>query len=245
METVVKTLEQILLQGETAPPIEWQVRVIQSEQCFSYVAWNTRTKEALVIDPKREDTEAYYQIASELVDYVWLAVIDTHTHADHVSSAAAVAGRLGTALVMHESALTAKAQILIRSDCALPAHASPIRVLVTPGHTPDSITPIWGPFIFGGDTILFGDTGRDDLPGGSPEAHFDSVQIVKAAAGAGTSLILLPGHDPKGGRASTWSKQLELNASLQQSREDFVREASAYDAPSPALLKESLRENFK
>ncbi len=243
METVVKKLEELLLEGENPPPVEWQLRAILSEQCLSYVAWNTRAREAVLIDPKVEDTKTYFELAKTLEGYVWLGVIDTHTHADHVSSAAEVASRLQAPLVMHEAAMTAKAQILVRSDCQLPSHAAPLQIIVTPGHTPDSLTPIWGPFLFGGDTILFGDTGRDDLPGGDPEAHYRSVQAIKAVAKP--SMILLPGHDHKFGRASSWAKQLEVNASLTQSHEDFVREASAFDAPPPAKLKESLRKNFK
>jgi glyoxylase-like metal-dependent hydrolase (beta-lactamase superfamily II) len=102
---------------------------------------------------------------------------------------------------------------------------------------------IWGPFIFGGDTLLYGDTGRDDLPGGDPEAHYDSVQSVKAHARP--EMIVLPGHDHKGGRASTWATQLKVNSSLTQEREDFVREAGSFEAPAPKLLKKSLFENFK
>jgi hypothetical protein len=56
---------------------------------------------------------------------------------------------------------------------------------------------------------------------------------------------MLPGHDMRGGRISSWKTQLEVNASLTQPREIFVPEAAAYVGPSPKLLKESLFENFK
>jgi glyoxylase-like metal-dependent hydrolase (beta-lactamase superfamily II) len=210
---------------------------------MSYVAWNTEAREALVIDPKREDAEAYRSLARELSGYTWLAVIDTHTHADHVSCAADLAASLKAPLVMHQKSPSQRVDLRVARSTALAARAGAVRLLETPGHTQDSITVFWGPFLFGGDTILYGDTGRDDLPGGSAEAHFESLERVKEEASA--EMILLPGHDHKGGRAGTWKEQLELNLSLKQSRADFVKEASAFDAPAPSLLKESLRENFR
>ncbi len=128
-------------------------------------------------------------------------------------------------------------------DTVLPSKAAPLQPLLTPGHTHDSMTLIWGPFLFGGDTILYGDTGRDDLPGGDPEAHYKSLASIKKAAKP--EMIVLPGHDHKGGRASSWATQLKVNPSLTQGREDFVRESAAFDAPAPKLFKKALKENFK
>ena len=216
---------------------------VQSDQCFSYVAWNEQTQEALVIDPKQEDFDAYVSIAAPLAGYLWLGVIDTHTHADHVSAAATLAEHLHAPVIMHHLTPSQRVDVRIGRETALPSRAAPLRIIPTPGHTPDSITPIWGPFIFGGDTILYGDVGRDDLPGGSPEAHYASVQHLKSVARA--EMIMLPGHDHKGGRASTWGEQLRCNASLTQAREEFISEAASFDGAAPALLKVSLRENFK
>lgn len=243
MNTQIRTLEQLLVPGETQPAAEWQLRAIQSEECLSYVVWNSRTQEALVIDPKREDHDAYKAIATELKDYRWIAVIDTHTHADHVSLAAPLAEELRAPLVMHALSPSPRVHLRVNRTTHLSAQAGEACLLPTPGHTPDSLTVTWGPFLFGGDTILFGDVGRDDLPGGNPEAHYESIKAVLGVARP--EMILLPGHDHKGGRASSWATQLKTNASLTQPREEFIREARAFDVPAPRLLKESLRENFK
>jgi glyoxylase-like metal-dependent hydrolase (beta-lactamase superfamily II) len=114
---------------------------------------------------------------------------------------------------------------------------------VTPGHTAECITPIWGPFLLGGDTLLFGDTGRDDLPGGDPAAHWESLQKIKDHVTFDT--LMLPGHDGRGGRVSSWRHQLEISPALKQDRETFIQDAGSYVGPSPKLLKESLYENFK
>lgn len=239
----VKTLSELLEPNEPRPAGEWELRAIRSEQCLSYVAWNTKSKEALLIDPKEEDIEAYRTLHRELSDYLWLGVIDSHTHADHISVAALLSEEFKAPLIMHQLAPSERVHIRVARDTTLASHAAPLRIFATPGHTKDSLTPIWGPFLFGGDTLLFGDTGRDDLPGGDAEDHYESLQTLKNVARP--EMIVLPGHDHKGGRASSWASQLQTNVSLTQSREDFVRESNAFDAPAPKLLKKSLKENFK
>ena len=143
---------------------------------------------------------------------------------------------------MHHESLSQRPQIKVFHHTALHTQAGKLYLWLTPGHTTDSITVAWGPFLFTGDLILFNDTGRDDLPGGDANIHFDSLELIKREATA--DLIMLPGHDHQG-RASIWSNQLLSNTSLKQSRSDFVREAEAFDAPAPALFKRSLKENFK
>lgn len=244
MATQIKNLNQLLSADEQGPPKQWHLKMIRSEECLSYIAWNDQTREALAVDPKREDWDAYIAISGELSGYNWLGVIDTHTHADHISAAAKLAEQLKTALIMHEKAPSQRVHFRLSSaHSVISSQGGPVRLYHTPGHTPDSITVIWGPFLFGGDTLMYGDTGRDDLPGGDPAAHFDSLEKLKAVAEP--HLIVLPGHDHKEGRASSWRTQLQVNPSLTQGREEFVRESSAFNGNPPRLLKESLRENFR
>ncbi len=244
MSTLIKELSDILSEQLTSYNDEaWKIKIIQSGDCQSYVVWNALTQEGIVVDPKLEDLQSYLKIISNLKNITWLAVIDTHTHADHVSVAANLSQKLKAPLLMHENALSKKIDIKVCKSTQLYAKAAPIEIFVTPGHTPDSVTISWGPFIFGGDTLLFGDVGRDDLPGGDAEAHYNSVLLLKQHLKE--EQILLPGHDHKNGRASSWKTQLKTNSSLIQSKEDFIREAEAFNGPAPALLKESLKENFK
>lgn len=235
-------LAELLPAASAAVAAEWKLASVQSGQCLSYVAWNTKYQEALVIDPKLEDQDSYLSIFRSLDAYVCLAVIDTHTHADHISCAAALSQQLRAPLVMHDLCPSQRVNLRVPYTTHLSSHAGPVRLILTPGHTPDALCVYWGPFLFTGDTILIEDTGRDDLPGGDAESHFRSIETLKAAVLA--AAIVLPGHDELG-RASTWGDQLEKSRSLKQSRADFVREASAFLGPAPQFLKESLKANFK
>jgi sulfur dioxygenase len=242
MQTQVLTFSQMIQDGAKLPA-NWEVRAVVNDDNFTYLAYNTQSREALWVDPMKDDWETLLAESRKLEGYRFLAVIDTHTHADHISCAAELADAIHAPLVMHEGAPSRKIHLRISRDVKLPSAAAPLEILITPGHTRDSITPIWGPFLFGGDTLMYGDTGRDDLPGGDPEAHYESLQKIKARATA--EMVMLPGHDGSGGRVSTWKTQLEVSPSLTQSRETFIAEAGSYVGPSPKLLKESLFYNFQ
>jgi glyoxylase-like metal-dependent hydrolase (beta-lactamase superfamily II) len=241
--SLIKDLSQFLFEGAKAPQ-GWRLKAVVNDDNMTYVAGSETTREAIIVDPMIDDWEALTQVTRQHFEgYRFVAVIDTHTHADHISCAAALADFVKAPLVMHEKAPSRKIHLRVSRDVELPTQAGGLRILLTPGHTQDSLTPLWGPFLFTGDTIIHGDTGRDDLPTGDPAAHYESLQKIKAVARA--EQIFLTGHDAEGGRASTWATQLKLNASLSQDRETFVREAGSYVGPSPKLLKESLFENFK
>lgn len=239
--TTVKDLKEQLV-DQTPYDSNWTVKLIQNEDNLTWLISHKGAQEAIVVDPMREDLETLKSLTADLKGYHFLAVIDTHTHADHVSCAADLANHLGVPLLMHQLSPTKRAHLRVSLDTKLFSRAATFKILVTPGHTPDSLTPVWGPFILGGDTLLFNDTGRDDLPGGDPEAHYNSLQKIKAECRP--DMILLTNHDGKG-RASSWKHQLENNSALKQTREEFMADGGAYVGNSPKLLKESLYFNFK
>ncbi len=243
MSTTVKDIRELIQDGS---PVEkdWHAKAVINDDNMTYVVWNEATKEAIVVDPMREDWETLVALSrNELKGFRFVAVIDTHTHADHISCAADLANELNAPLIQHQLSPSQRIHLRVSRDTALPTAAGPLRLLVTPGHTAECITPIWGPFLFGGDMLLYGDTGRDDLPGGDPGAHWESIQKIKAHASPET--LMLPGHDGQGGRVSSWRHQLEISPGLTQDKETFIKDAGSYVGPSPKLLKESLYENFK
>lgn len=243
MGTAVKDIRE-LIQDKSTVPANWRAKAVINDDNMTYVVWNESSREAIVVDPMREDWEALLSITRiELKDYRFLAVIDTHTHADHISCAASLANELKAPLIQHQLSPSKRIHLRISQDTALSTAAGPLQFLVTPGHTAECITPIWGPFLFGGDMLLYGDTGRDDLPGGDPEAHWESIQKIKAHVTS--DHLLMPGHDSEGGRVTSWKHQLENSPGLKQDKQTFIKDAGSYVGPSPKILKESLYENFK
>lgn len=233
-----------LIQDQSNIPEAWKLKVVVNDDNLSYILGNTQTKELVIVDPVQGDVELTQSVVnSEFANYRVLMVHDTHTHADHISSAADLAKIFQVPLVQHQLSPSQRINLRVSRDTEFPCAAGGLKLLLTPGHTADSITLIWGPFLFGADTFLYGDTGRDDLPGGDPKAHWQSIQKVKKHVLPET--LVLPGHDGKGGRISSWKHQVELNPSLSQDEKTFVEDAGAWTGPAPKLLKESLFYNFK
>lgn len=243
MNSTIKDVRELIQDG-TPIPKGWRAKVVIHDDNMTYVVWNEASHEAIVVDPVKEDLESLLSIAKgELKDYRFLAVFDTHTHADHLSCAGELSEKLAVPLIQHQLSPSKRVHLRVSRDTSLVTAAGPLILLVTPGHTAECITPIWGPFLFGGDILLFGDTGRDDLPGGDAGAHWESLQKIKAHASP--QMLMLPGHDGEGGRTSSWKKQLEINPALTQDKSTFMRDGGAWTGPAPKLLKESLYENFK
>jgi glyoxylase-like metal-dependent hydrolase (beta-lactamase superfamily II) len=68
-------------------------------------------------------------------------------------------------------------------------------VLLTPGHSPGSVTLVGGPGAFVGDVVFAGSIGRTDLPGGDHETLLDAIVTKILTLPQGT--ILIPGHGPE------------------------------------------------
>lgn len=142
-----------------------------------------------VVDPVGD--VAPYLEAAEAQGLRILYVIDTHLHADHVSSGRALAAASGGDYVLHADAAAAFAFKGIRDGEELELGNVVAKVLHTPGHTPEHIalvvtdrtraTEPW--FVLTGHTLMVGDLGRTELASSAEDgarALFQSVQVLKA-----------------------------------------------------------------
>jgi len=138
--------------------------------CASYLLGCGGKGVCAVVDPHPDFIDRYLE-AAEKGGMRVAAVIDTHVHADHVSANRELAARTGAPLYLHESARTHFDFVPLKDGDAIPVGNVEIRVLHTPGHTPESISLLvtdrsrseepW--FILTGDTLFSGDAGRPDL----------------------------------------------------------------------------------
>jgi hydroxyacylglutathione hydrolase len=95
-------------------------------------------------------------------------VIDTHVHADHRSGGPALAKKAGASYCLHESADVALPFEPLRDGQEIELGNTRVKVLHTPGHTPESISLVvtdlrrgtdpW--FVLTGDTLFVGAVGR-------------------------------------------------------------------------------------
>jgi glyoxylase-like metal-dependent hydrolase (beta-lactamase superfamily II) len=143
---------------------------------------------AAVCDPV-EDIEPYVRI-SQATGMKIRYVIDTHVHADHVSGGRKLAEVSGADYVLHASAGAQFQFYAVSESDELDLGNVKIRVLHTPGHTPEHIALVVtdktrGPdpwFLLSGHTLMVGDLGRTELASSAEEGArslFRSVQKLK------------------------------------------------------------------
>ena len=136
--------------------------------CLAQGAYYIESKgEVAIIDPLRE-TEPYVQMAKEngvTIKYI----LETHFHADFVSGHVDLAKKTGATIIYGPTAETEYETHVAKDGEEFKLGDVTIKVLHTPGHTPESTTYLLFDengkehAIFSGDTLFIGDVGRPDL----------------------------------------------------------------------------------
>ena len=209
--------------------------------CLSYIVACKKTKEAIVIDPSEEADDQYERIVDGY-GFTLKYVIDTHTHADHVSSHTRLTSKYNSQYVMYETAPSKAVDIRVREGNMIAVGELMLIVLHTPGHASDSLSLVLKDSVFTGDSLLIGGTGRTDLrPDSSSAELYDSIheKILTRA----NDVAIYPGHDYNGRVSSTIWAERESNPRVHMPRDEFIKTLDAHHPPLPELLEESLRRN--
>jgi glyoxylase-like metal-dependent hydrolase (beta-lactamase superfamily II) len=177
---------------------------------FVYLIGDRATGDAIAVDPAYGPAELVDLLAA---DGMRLAgVLVTHYHPDHVGGDLGGWSIAGIAELLALPGVNAKLHVQADeawgvkrvtgcSDSDLATHASgdvvnvgdiPITLIHTPGHTPGSQCFFVDGKLVSGDTLFLDGCGRTDLPGGDPEALYDSLTQKLAVVPDDT--VLYPGH---------------------------------------------------
>ena len=177
--------------------------------CRTYLIGNDADNTVILIDPVIDHFSDYLALLKEN-GYTLTHVIDTHTQADHISAGTALTDATDCAYIMHETAPSKCVSTRVKDGDTLELNGLTFKVMYTPGHAGDAICLITGDKLFTGDTLFLdeGGAGRDDLPGGSPSDHWDSLQKLYALPG---DLIVYPAHDYNNREPSSLEHQRETN----------------------------------
>lgn len=142
--------------------------------CLAYLIGDADAREAIVIDPGLD--VAPYRALLAAGGWQLNAIIETHTHADHLAGHAALHAATDAPIyVSHRSPATYPHRTLTEGE-GIAFGREEITVLETPGHTRDHLTLCLRDKIFTGDTLLLGSCGRTDLGDGSPDLLWTSLQ---------------------------------------------------------------------
>lgn len=180
------------VQDPAVPPDLITRHAVDGAVC--YLVADAASRRCVVIDPLPALTQTLAQWI-RCRGHVLAAVLDTHSHGDHASSAEALWQALPSTLTERRPA-DALGWPLNTERLALGGRH--LARLATPGHTRDATAYLLsqGPALlaaFVGDTVMPGALGRSDFATSDPLAFGPSLALLQRVVGRDT--LLLPGHD--------------------------------------------------
>ncbi len=190
--------------------------------CLGYVVASEETRRATIVDPEVEMVEP-------MLDFVFERglkpsyIIDTHTHADHLSGARELKAKTVAKIVMHDKAPSSAVDLRVEDGDRLWLDDElPLKFLHTPGHAKDLLSILLPGRILTADALLIGSCGRTDLPNGNATRQYHTLYYTLRSLP--DDLLVYPGHDYKGRGFSTLGQQKENNPKMNfASEEEFVR----------------------
>ncbi len=209
---------------------------------YTYLLVDPATGDAALIDPV--DTQIERDLAAIKAHAKRLAwVIETHAHADHITSAAQLIEHTGAKVAVPSGCGIANANRQLHDGDALMFGEEKIIALHTPGHTAGSMSFLWRSNVFTGDTLLIDGCGRTDFQSGSAEALYRSLTEVLFALPGDT--VVWPGHDYKGRTSSTIGHERAHNARVAgKTRDAFIAKMNALQLPKPRRIDEAVPANL-
>ena len=210
---------------------------------YTYLISSGKGREALIIDPVKENVGDYIKLLNEL-DLKLVKVIDTHIHADHVTGASKLKDITKCSTIMGAHSPADAVEIKVKDDECINLDNLKIRAMYTPGHTSDSYSFLMDNYLFSGDTLLINGTGRTDFQNGSSKDAYNSIfnRLLKLPE----ETLLYPAHDYKGQKVSTIGKEKKSNPRLQVSNVDeYVQIMNNLNLKKPEAIDFNVASNLK
>jgi glyoxylase-like metal-dependent hydrolase (beta-lactamase superfamily II) len=248
----------------------------------SYVVRDPNSNACAIVDSVMDIDYAAgrisYESADKIIAFVkehglkveWL--IETHAHADHLSAAPYIQGKLGGRLGIGENITVVQNVFgkifnegtefqrdgsqfdrLFKEGDTYRIGGMEAFAMLTPGHTPACMTHVVGNAAFVGDTLFMpdGGTARADFPGGDAHVLYKSIKRVLSLPPE-VRLFMCHDYGP-GGREIKWettvAEERAHNIHVRDgvSEEEFVKMRTARDATLelPKLIIPSIQVNMR
>jgi sulfur dioxygenase len=223
------------------------IQLFDPESCtYTYLLFDQASREALIIDPV--DTQLERDLAT-LREYglklLW--TVETHAHADHITSAGLLAEHTGARTVAPAGCGIGNAAVQLQDGDTLAFGSQKLQAIATPGHTAGSMSYYWESaghrHVFTGDTLLINGCGRTDFQSGSAAALWHSITARLFALPADTTVW--PGHDYHGRKHSSIGHEQAHNPRLAgKTEQEFIAIMDGLNLPRPRRMDEAVPANL-
>ncbi len=209
---------------------------------YTYLLADSKTKEAIIIDAVSDTKQRDIGLIEELglnLKYI----IETHVHADHITSSCPLKAQFTQAqIVLSEASLVACADVLIKDGECLKFGEFTLTALATPGHTNGCMSYVVGDKVFTGDALLIRSCGRCDFQEGSADKLFDSIQKIFTLP---DETYVYPAHDYGGRTVSSIWEEKAFNEMIggNVDKQEFVRRVNAMVLSLPAKIHVAVPSN--
>src|SRR5882672_1074143 len=168
--------------------------------CLSYLIGCSEAGRALIVDPGRDRVHEYLRLAAKK-GLTISHIVETHSHADHISGNRDLAELTRAPILVHRAAGVAFEHGEVSDGDELTIGSVRVQIAHTPGHTPDSICLLitdlsrgdvpW--FVLTGDLLFVGSVGRPDL-GGAQAAQDAWESLRRVLLPLDDSVEVYPAH---------------------------------------------------
>src|SRR2546428_445865 len=236
----------------------FQQIVNEESGCLSYLIGCGEAGRAIVVDPGRDRVPEYLRLTAKK-GLTISHILETHTHADHISGNRDLAAVVRAPILVHRAAGVAFEHEDLIDGAEIQIGTVRFTVKHTPGHTPDSICLLvtdlsrgeapW--FVLTGDMLFVGSVGRPDL-GGARAAEDAWESLHRVLLPLDDSVEVYPAHGAGSlcGRAmsaksgSTIGFERRFNPLLQtKSKAEFVELLMAGVPPKPPSFDKIVGKN--
>ena len=190
---------------------------------YTYLLADKDSGEAVLIDPVYEQAMRDEALLNEL-GLKLLYTLETHIHADHITSAWLLHKKMGSKIALSSQAGAEGMHRLLAHGDKIKFGKHFLMVMSTPGHTKSCLTFVLETkkIAFTGDCLLIRGCGRTDFQGGDAAQMYRSIQSHIFTLPE--DCLLYPGHDYKGLTSTCVAEEKFFNPRLggQLSEQDFV-----------------------
>ncbi len=230
---------------QIARPTLFVRQLMDRDTCtYTYLLVDRETRHAVIIDPVAEQLQRDLTVIQQLgVELMY--ILETHVHADHITSAGMLRQQTGAKIVYGATAGVESIDVVMSDGDVLKFGQFEITALTTPGHTNGCMSYYVDGMVFTGDALLIRGCGRTDFQQGDAATLYDSVGNKLFTLPDET--IVYPAHDYNGRMSSSIGEEKQWNPRLGggKTKDAFVDIMHHLNLDLPKKINEAVPANME